>query len=254
MVTPVNDQNGKLQKKRSNSQQVHLLNFLRETAPGEYNPKTLSKALGIPYSNTRTYLTRLCKKGKIKRPYRGFYRATIDEKLIQKLGNPPIQFHGIKIEATLQKAIDGITPEIISKLLTLGFEEKTNNRYCTRIYFKGRPVTLTIHGKGFVEIFIKSSDKPLSAQEFEGVINFLNGFMHSISPLANRKLVQIGMNRDFMDVRLDGLKSGSLKVASNALARVYEHKSNGLRTEMHLETCIGVDEAIEILLKMFPDS
>jgi len=90
----------------SSTKKVH--HFLQKNIPREYNAPTVSRLTGIRKDTVRVILHRLYCQNKIKRPHRGFYRGKIDETSLSSLGNPELRFHGIKIEAKLLKAMDGI--------------------------------------------------------------------------------------------------------------------------------------------------
>jgi len=208
----------KLQKKCNLSYGVRILSFLKKNAPSEFNIKTIADTLDIPYNAAKTELYRLFNRGKIKRPHRGFYRAVIDKNLVHKLGNPPIELHGIKIEAKSQKLIQGIPNVAQRKLSALDFSKTTNGRYHRNIYFKGRKITITIHMCGLIEIWVSCSDNPLDYLLFRELLSYLNGFLESVLPAVDRKVVlknsylkQIGLNRDYDSFRLDGLSCVSLK-------------------------------------------
>jgi len=223
-----------------------VLEFLRGNAPDEYNVRTISKLLGISRNQVKVALHRLYKAGKVKRPHRGFYRATIDKSLVHSLGNPEIKFHGIKIEAKLSKPMDGIT----ARIKALGFESKTNGRFCRVLWYEGRKITITLHCKGLVEIWVRSSDNPLNFEELRALLTFLNGFLEPLGPLANRVLRQIGLNKDYRSLRLDGVTSIPLNDFMNSVARIYQKEKDTLRVEKHIETNIELDEAICMLSRV----
>jgi len=201
----------KFQKSCNLSYLSIVLDFFRKNAPKEYNIKSISKILKIKYATVKSTIYRLYQRGKLKRTHRGFYRATVDEELVPSLGNPPIELHGIKIEGKLQKFIDGISYETKRKIEALGFEETTNNRFFNRLYYKGRKITVTIHEKGLIEVWINSSDNPMGYEEFKGLLVYLDGYLEPLMPIGERKVRQIGLNRDYRELRLDGVSSLSRK-------------------------------------------
>lgn len=239
--------NQKYHKKRNLSYGQQILLFLRKNAPSEYNVKTISKTLNISYNATKVALSRLRKAGKVKRPHRGFYRVAIDEELVYSLGNPPIELHGIKIEGKLQKAIDGISSDTKRKIEALGFVETTNNRSCHSLYFKGRKITITIHEKGLVEVWVKSSNNPMNYEEFRDLLTYLNGFTEPIMPIVEQRVRQIGLNRDYRELRLDGVNCITLRNFMNAMGRIYYREKDNVRVEQHITTEISLEEALIIL-------
>lgn len=226
----------KLQKKCNVKQGQRVYQFLVDQFPKEYNAPTLAKMLKLPQGNIRVTLLRLCKKGKTKRTHRGFYRAILKRDLAHKLGDPAVKYHGIKLEGKVTKWIHGIDSVTFGKLLGLGFEERSNKRLVARLDWEGRRATVVVHGgKGFVDVFLRSSDAPLDGLELERFKDFVAGFLRPVVPWVGLSVRQIGVNRDFESVRLEGGGSVSCRVASNAIGRVYGHRGRGVRAEIHLD-------------------
>jgi len=244
----------------SNSQTKKVLDFLRRNAPQSYNAKTISKCLHIPEKTVKVCLYRLFKKDKIIRYCRGFYQANIDISLLHKLENPPTTLHGIMLECkttkTLQKVIDGIpskqyTDEAVMLFDSLGFLPATNYRYYRDLWYEGRKITITVQLKGKVDIHISSSDNPLIYPDFLKMLDFLNGFLERIAPFGERKVVQlleVGLAKDFRQLRLDGVKSVTLKVFTNAWGRIYYKDDLKMtRFEHHLVSKMSLDDALRSL-------
>jgi len=244
----------------SNSAVKTVLDFLRKNAHHSYNVKTISKCLHIPENNVKVSLNRLSKQNKISRQCRGFYQSNIDISLLHQLENPPTTLHGIMLECTttktLQKVIDGIpskqyTDEAVILLGSLGFLPTTNYRYYRDLWYEGRKIIITVHLKGKVDVYINSSDNPLTYPDFIKMLDFLNGFLERMAPFSERKVVQlleVGLANDFKELRLDGVKSVSLKVFENDWARVY-YKDNikATRFEHHLVPNMTLDDALRSL-------
>ena len=253
----------------SNSITKKVLDFLRKNVPHTYNAKTIDRCLygGKGYKkdvrriNTiKTILCRLTKKELIARTDRGRYQANIDISLLYKLENPPSLLHGIMLESKttkqLQKCIDGIpskvfTDDALMLFHSLGFTDTTNYRYYRDLWFEGRNITITVHLKGKVDVYINSSDNPLAYPDFLNVLRFLDGFLERLAPFSNRKVVEVlevGIAKDFRHLRLEGVKCVTLKAFSNAWARIYWH--NGLkvtRFEHHLVPRMTLDDALKSL-------
>jgi len=225
-------------KKDSNQKtgSLQVYNFLVDTFPHEYNAPTLAKVLGLPRNNVKVYLMRLCKKGKAKRTTRGFYRAVLKRDLAYRLGDPEVKYHGILLHSRVTKPIHGINSVTIEKLLSLGFVAKSNRRLVARLDWEGRWVTVVVHsGTGLVQAYVRSSDSPLDGLELVMLEAFVGGFLRPVFSWLRWERRQIGVNRDFENVRLEGGGCVSRRVGSNATARVYEHRGRGVRAEIHLD-------------------
>lgn len=205
-------------------------------------------------------LHRLEKKSEIFRDTKGFYAAYIDISLLSQLENPPTTLHGIMLECKtlieLQKHIDGIpskeyNDEIISLLNAMKFNPTTNYRYNRVVWFDGRRITITVHLKGKIDIYINSSNNPIIYPDFLRILSFLEGFLENVAPLKERKVVQlleVGIAKDYRQLRLDGIKSVTLHSFTNVWSRIYyKDEKTGTRFEHHLEARMNLDDALKSL-------
>jgi len=244
----------------SNSQAKRILDFLRKNAPHAYNAKTISKCLHIPEKAVRVSLYRLYKQGEIDRQCRGFYWANIDISLLRQIENPPTMLHGIMLDCKttkrLQKTIDGIpckeyTDEALMVLNALGFTPSTNYRYYRVLWYDGRCITITVHLKGKIDIYINSSDNPLDYPSFLRMLTFLDGVLEKLAPFGDRKVVRVltaGIAKDYRQLRLEGVKSVTLKNFSNAWARIYyKDDLKATRFEHHVVLKMTLDDALRSL-------
>lgn len=252
-----------------NSQAKKVLDFLRCHANHSFNAKTIDRCLygkkdylkdEKRIGTIKTILTRLVKKGKINRVSRGFYQANIDISMLHQLENPPTQLHGIMLGCRttekLQKCIHGIpskeyTDEALILLFALGFMSTTNHRYHTDLWFEGRKITITVHLKGKVDVYINSTKNPIDYPGFLKILTFLDGYLVNLAPFRDRKvvrLVEVGVARDFKQLRLDGVQCISLKAFTNAWSRIYYKKDiDATRFEHHLTTNMTLDDALKSL-------
>jgi hypothetical protein len=161
-----------------------------------------------------------------------------------------------KTTKILQKFIDGIplkqyTDESLMLLHSLGFLSTTNYRYYRDLWYEGRKITITVHLKGKVDVYVNSSDNPLIYPDFLKMLDFLNGFLERIAPFSERKVVkllEVGLAKDFKQLRLDGVKSISLKAFTNAMARIYyKDDIRATRFEHHLAPSMTLDDALRSL-------
>lgn len=253
----------------SNSQTKKVFDFLRKNAPHDYNAKTIDRMLfgekdykkdKKRMGTIKTILSRLVKQGKISRVSRGQYQANIDISLLHQIENPPSTLHGIMLECKttkkLQKGIHGIpskeyTEEALQLLNALDFIPTTNYRYYQDLWFEGRRITITVHLMGKVDIHINSNKNPLGYPDFLKVLTYLGGFLEKLSPFSDRKVVQVlevGVARDFRQLRLDGVKSVSLRNFTNAWARIYyKDDIKATRFEHHIVGRMTLDDALKSL-------
>ena len=241
-----------------------ILEYINQQYPDLVTSKELRRMLkqkhkiDISSNDLYVYVYRLYKprKGKplIKKAGRGLYKGltTIDN--IYKLEDPPVELHGIKIEArladsNLQKRMEGITSVQVSFLVAAGFNKTTNKRYTRRDVFEGRMVTLTVHESGFIEVFINASREPLDCVTFQRIVDTVfNGYLRPLGVICDKKIRQADIARDFLRLKLDGVKSVSLKAFSNAWFKIY-HKNldMGTRIETRLVHEMDLADAIKTL-------
>ena len=238
----------KKHEKHNVSQGVQVLNYLSDMYPSEFNAPAISKHIGVPVCNVRVALYRFCRKGKIESLHRGFYKAKIDKDLAYKLGDPPIQAHGVTLKGILQKSIGTIDSLAVEKLLSLGFEERSNKRLVAWLDWEGRGVTVVVHsGKGCVDVYVRSSDRPLCVSDLAGLRCFLDGFFRPVFPWVRWRFRRVDLNRDFGRVHASGGGCVSAVVSSNARVQVYEHRGRGLRAEIQENVDISFDDALWML-------
>lgn len=251
------------------TQTKKILNFMQKNAFREFNINTLSKTLKISKNKVGVYLNRLHNKGQIQRTAPGFYKAVANMTVIRQnqFTNPPTLLHGIMMECTIQRKITkwvpGTPPKakiVISKLskdlirwLTANefvFRDD-NHSYFRYLWWENRRITLTVHQNCKLDIYIGCSKNPLSYPEFENVLLFLDGFLDAIAPFKDRRVVhlkEIAVAKDFKELRLDGVKSVSLRAFRNAWTRIYFKDDLGAtRFEHHLVLDIPLDDALKSL-------
>jgi hypothetical protein len=79
----------------------------------------------------------------------------------------------------------------------------------------------------------------------------LDGYFEEIAPFKDRRVVrlkEVGLAKDFRELRLEGVKSVSLRAFKNAWARIYYKDDQQLtRVEHHLALDMSLDEALKSL-------
>ena len=259
-------------KKRSLSKRI--LTVLKQDPRTEYNAVTIDRILygKIKYDKRqrkyhikqiRKELKRLTDRGLIVNPHLGFYALRISSKTLHLLDNPPVVAHGIKIETTMtnigtpQTSILGITDkkpkfDVIGWLQMMNFSETSNKRWVKRFFWEGRFITLTIHpGCGLIEIWIKCSENPMDFSSMYRFNEYIKGNLASLTDMKDARIREIGINKDFRELRLEGLSSMSLHVFMNAWSKIYYKETIGaVRTEIHWVGSIGFEDCLELLSRI----
>lgn len=236
-----------------------LLNFLRKNAYHEYNAKTVARHLRISENMVKVYLNRLHNKGLILRTTKGFYKAHADITVLreQQLKNPPTLLHGILLECIIAKQVtkwgQGTPTQPLKKWLhahdfAYRHDNKTWFRY---VWWEGRRITITITTTDKVYIYFSSTKNPLNYPDFELLLSYLDGYFSDVIPFKDRRVVklkEVGLAKDFKELRLDGVKSVSLRAFKNAFARIYYKDDQNLtRVEHHLVLDMSLDDALKSL-------
>jgi len=206
----------------------------------------------------RTVLARLKDRKKIRKVSRGRYQALPLPRIINKLENPEVKMHGIKIECHIaENNINGVLPStsqnnIIEDWLDKGgFESFGYNKWKSNHWWDDRKITFIVHAGGLVEIWVNASDSPFSFTDFVRWLEWLNGFFVPLLFKKSEMFVrQIGFNRDFKLLRIDGAKSVSLKLMQNVWSQAYQ-KENILRFEHHAtfpQLTVDLDSLVKSLL------
>jgi len=243
-----------------NSHIKRVLDFLRKNVRYSYNAKTISRCLHLPENSVKVCLHRLLKKNIIYSDDPGFYQAYVDISLLSQLENPPMLLHGIMLECNttekLQKCMDGIpsneyTDEALQWLYSLGFLPTTNYRFYKTLWYEGRKITITIHVIGKVDVSISSTKNPLSYPDFLKMLTYLDGVLDRFAPFSNRKVVdvlEVGVAKDYRQLRLDGVKGVALKAFTNAWARIYyKDDIKATRFEHHIVGRMSLDDVLKSL-------
>ena len=246
-----------------------IVKVLENNPRCQFNAKTVDRFLqkkdykkdSKRIAKIRTELKRLSDRKKINRKKRGFYQAKPLPHVLQKLENPEVKIHGIKIEINLvennTKHILPISTEnnIFEDWLdSRGFDPISFNRWKVVKWWEEKKITFTVHSKGLCEIFVNASSCPFVFQDWIRFLNWVDGFFDPL--LFDHKMMwvrQVGFNRDFRLLRLEGVSSVSVQVMTNLWSQVYQ-KDNGLvRFEHHMvfpEMCVNVDDVARSLMML----
>ena len=238
---------------------------MRRNAHHEYNAKALSRILKINENKTKVYLNRLHNKGYVHRVDKGMYKAVCDITVVrqQQLENPPTMLHGILLECTIIRKVTkwgqgtpskprNVTKELDSWLTIHEFVYRSDNHSWFRyVWWNGRRLTFTVFSTNKLHVYLSSTRHPVSYDEFELLLSFLDGYFEEIAPFKDRRVVrlkEVGLAKDFRELRLEGVKSVSLRAFKNAWARIYYKDDQQLtRVEHHLALDMSLDEALKSL-------
>jgi hypothetical protein len=242
---------------------------MRKNAFHEFNAKTLSKHLKINVKKVTVYLNRLHNKGFILRTAPGFYKAVADMTVVRQnqMTNPPTLLHGLLLECSLIRKVTKdpqggfpkrkivilkMTKELIRWLDANEFVYREDNHsYFRYVWWENRRITVTVFETCKLHVYISSSKCPLSFPEFENLLVFLDGFLDAIAPFDEPRLIklkEVGVAKDFKELRLDGVSSVSLRAFRNAFARIYyKDDIQATRIEHHLMLDMPLDDALKSL-------
>lgn len=233
-----------------------ILQYLQKNLPYSYNAKTLYRVFKgkMDYGTIKTELSRLVKDKKILRETRGFYIAKVAPETLRFLEHPPTLLHGIMLECKrLQKGGQGIPPQSYTKdelawFFANNFTYQENNySYHGELWIEDRRTTITFHQNGKICIHINSTKHPINYLDFCNILNFLNGFLHRWTPFDKKevRLKEVGIGKDYKQLRLDGVTCISLHKFTNAWSRIYyKDDIEATRFEHHINCEMTLDDAI----------
>lgn len=207
-----------------------ILDFLRRHSPEEYNAKTIAGALKLNPDTVRKELSRLSKADPpvIVRPHKGFYRATVNvESLRRQIYGKPILMHGFKFE--------GFCLRTNTKYLFEAISESWKS-YRQRSYYRwawnGRTISVTLHDSGFIELWLQTSDNPITFPEFKDFYSWLSGRVPD--NIDDWFLVQVDTHCDMREFNIKDFRGLRLKVFKNAWFHLYQKTADILRLEVSM--------------------
>ena len=210
-----------------------IVSYLRSECPTEYNAKTMSSALGLSEGTVRKTLSLLVKdqRSGVMRSQRGFYHYRTDmEALRRVVRGKPIGLHGIKIEGRSLKEGTRVSFEAASHLK----DKDENGKWATYSEeWEGRAISFKLHSCGLIEVWLRSSESPLSFGGFDRFRSWLQG-RFPLELVDSWKLVQIDLNVDISELQLLGVKHIRIRDFRGAWFSLYQKNEDILRVEGNL--------------------
>lgn len=261
-----------------------IMQLLEDTYPKPYNAGTLAERLDRPESTVRKALQRLHDRGEIVKTSRGFYRAKGDFDRIVSAADYPLQLHNLHISVVTKTPVypPDVTPGVERQsgpsegdaegLYIDGEHREGDNGFETyRVYWMpfwadgGYRVTLQCWpedderdrieygGNGEVcwQVILKASSDPLGYYDYRSFVERLDGWFGGWGvrfTANNPRITQMELNRDFPQLRLDGIERVTIGDFGDVWFTLYNKGERGLRREAQLKSCfIGLVEALQML-------
>jgi len=219
--------------------------YLYEIAPDEVNVKTISRVLRINHGTLRKEIRRMLAKKDtcIICTHRGFYRHKVELDLIARLDKlKRIELHGIQFLGVCRLVNTGYS-------FSKAAQHQYRKRGTYKEVFEDRILTITVHSKGTVQIFVNASGHPLTFPEFDRLQTYVKAKFDFVDEYS-WKLCQIGLNVDQRQIGLEGVTSVRLAVFRNAWFQVYQKGEDTVRWEAHMNPDLKLDEAVFILRQL----
>lgn len=236
-----------------------ILKYLRNNPRYSYNAPALQKKLNLNINSIRSELRRLHDKGLIHRETHGFYRIKLDSEVLYNLENPPTLLHGIMVSMNchsrkLQNNIDTIS----AVLCDFGFKQcagRNKKRWTKSFYYEDdvdRVITLTLHKKGRLDVYINCSNHPVNYFEFRDILKFVEGNVSFLGPFGDQRVISFGEAKDFRHVKMRGCNELGLRVFMNHWFRIYNKERLGVtRMEQHVKCDVPVSVLLDLFERMF---
>ena len=226
------------------------MKFLSHDPYTQYNIRTLSKYLKVKSGTLRVTLRRLAKDNLILNPSWGFYQHPSG--LVREELDLLMRFHAIKLESR-----KGWSYPNLFKIVTTRFANperhihSRNKGITTKGEWESRGLTLTLHKNEF-EVFMQSSDMPLSLLDMTNYLSYICGATGIIEQFW--LVTQCDYNID--QVGKVDMPVGSISIASfkDMIVKFYEKKIGLIRTEVRSFEKLGADKIlnnVKVILKMY---
>lgn len=204
------------------SKYSQIVKYLDKHPNEEFTPKDLAFELHLNHNTIKSYCVRLFNEGKIIKSHRGYYRSvnTIYRFDSENIFYEDILLHGIKLEYR-GKLCNYIytNPFLLGDNLTLHRHRK-NHSITLSEEWEERIIRFTSH-RNCIEVWIKSSDKPLDYDVFINFEHYLKGKFPKILDFE-WKIRQLDIGTDSPLLHLKGVSEISLRVFKNLWLAIYQ--------------------------------
>lgn len=235
---------------------ARIKEFLRVGHGEGFSPWYIANLLKIKRSTAKATLHRLRTRGEISYHRRGRSRDiwgyySWSEELqernrIEQLDSGP-EIHNFKIyiqrplvqvgEALYQK----IGTELIREITDRIHPEVQQKRSSTYLYYElspARKLTIGIHEKGSIEVWLKCGENPLALRDFSLYLKWLEMLFGPCWQYSDPRIQQIEFNRDYQGINVNGFSNITVQNAEKELLQIY-NKENSLRREKRFFTDIS---------------
>lgn len=210
--------------------------FFRRYSTDCFPPKQVSQRLGLNYSTVKNYCNTLSKEDYLIRVGKGIYqwKGRLTRKQLEGImeGLEPL-FHGLQYVITGGEG-DGMTSS--NNLPENPFKDLGMGDRCRRVKWQ-------IENNAIL-CSVKCTSDCLSIMEFISFNSWLIGYF----PSSKIELRNVGINKDLLRIRLEGLKGATMYQANNVLFRAY-NKNDSLRLEHHCSGSVSLKDVLEIGFK-----
>lgn len=213
---------------------TRILKFLEADPKQIWEVKSISETCKIKKSCCYAYLARLKNQGLIERVSAGFYRYQpgAQSNLAAQVAQKTPMFHNLHLSKLLEK---GDSPPL---------PPNNKNQESNRILLDLEKRKIEIRwNKNNVEIIISATDKPLTFQELDSMLELL-GKIYNLGDKNNFYILNYDMNIDIENMRLDGLSAFTYQNLKGLLWKAY-NKGDGLRMEVCANKSIPFSELVD---------
>ena len=227
-----------------------LLALIDEDLTRTFTAKQIARLLSHSYPATRVLLSRLHKAGRVRRVTFGVYQSL--RSLVRPgLPDPNLRLHALKVESCYSRQGRPFR-QVLQRVSTVWpspdrRRHSINGSISTRHDWEGRFLTITVHPEksGLVEIFLQSSDRPLSLVE---AYAYLSGTIVTGTGIPSElwMITQADWNIDVRGELQSGLGLVGLSVAGfgRLILKIYQKAAEQIRTEVRSFEPLGAAELI----------
>ena len=192
--------------------------------------KEVAKGIGAKGRTVRWHMEKLASSGVVESPVRGLYQLKLGSPDITKDPSGKLGLHGIVIKVPdLPEGPQGGPVGRVRGWKQFGELWKAYEE------FEGRTVRLHYHSRTrTLLVYMEASRLPLELEEVKEYRLWLKFLLHPVDPDVRGYLVQVGINKDYWNWRLDGVKGVRFAKWVNAYEAIYQKTERSIRHEVHL--------------------